>query len=110
MTHLDDQGRPRLVDVSAKPETYRRALAEGYLEISDDAARVVAQGMGKKGNVLTVAEIAAIAAAKRTPELIPLCHPLRLARIDVSADLVDTRIRLRAEVSGSERTGFEMDK
>jgi cyclic pyranopterin phosphate synthase len=99
-----------MIDVTPKPETARRAVAEGWLGLHPEVLRALQeQRAGKKGDVLRVAELAAIAAAKRTPDLIPLCHPLRLGKVEARAELVGERIRLRVSVAGIERTGFEME-
>ena len=99
-----------MVDVSNKPETSRRAVAAGAVRISKEAARLVRADAIAKGDVLGTARLAGIAAAKRVPDLVPLCHPLRLDRIDV--DVVLARggtVEIRAEVAARERTGVEME-
>jgi cyclic pyranopterin phosphate synthase len=110
LTHVDASGRARMVDVGEKPVTARRAVAEAEVRLSPEAARLVRSGGGKKGDVLGTARLAGIAAAKRTADLIPLCHPLRLDDVRVDLDLAaGGRVRLRAEVSARERTGVEME-
>jgi cyclic pyranopterin monophosphate synthase len=111
LSHVDQSGRARMVDVSAKPESERTAIAEGAVRMSPEAFRAVAEQTVAKGDVLAVAEIAGTMAAKRTGELIPLCHPLTLDLIGVEArlepELPGVRITARARVTG--RTGVEME-
>ncbi|MFI0431800.1 MAG: cyclic pyranopterin monophosphate synthase MoaC [Candidatus Nanopelagicales bacterium] len=109
LTHLDADGRPRMVDVSAKPITNRVAVATGCVRVSPAAAQAVAAGRGPKGDVLAVARIAGIQAAKRTWELVPLCHPVAITGIDVAAELDGEVIRLEALVRTADRTGIEME-
>ena len=111
LSHVDDQGRARMVDVGAKPITSRHAAAEGMIRMSKDAYQLVKANRIAKGDVLRVAEIAGIQAAKRTSELIPLCHPLPLDRVVVTAEL-DPRlpgVRITAEASVEAKTGVEME-
>jgi cyclic pyranopterin phosphate synthase len=109
-THLDDSGRARMVDLSAKPETQRRALAGCRVRLGAAAAEAMRSGRAAKGDVAAAARVAGIQAAKRTAELIPLCHPLRMgaAAVDVSFEN-DTTLAVTAEVSGLDRSGFEME-
>jgi cyclic pyranopterin phosphate synthase len=111
LTHLDDTGRPRMVNVGQKPETERTAAAEGAIRMSADAFRQVADQAVAKGDALGVAEIAGTMAAKRTAELIPLCHPLAIDHIEVRASLDDALpgVRIRAQVRSQGRTGVEME-
>ncbi len=111
LTHLDDAGRPRMVDVGQKPETTRSATAEGVIRMSPAAFRLVADQAVAKGDALGVAEIAGTMAAKRTAELIPLCHPLGLDHVDVRASLDDALpgVRVRGVVRSVGRTGVEME-
>jgi cyclic pyranopterin phosphate synthase len=111
LTHLDPTGRARMVDVSEKPSTERRAVASAAVRVSKEAASTIAAGDAPKGDVLGVARIAGIQAAKRTSELIPLCHPLPLSFIGVDA-VVDTEggeITLTAEARTTGQTGVEME-
>jgi cyclic pyranopterin phosphate synthase len=111
LTHVDEDGAARMVDVGDKPETRRRARAEALVRMSADAARAVARGDAPKGDVLGTARIAGIAAAKRTDELIPLAHPLPLDHVDVEA-AVDTDggvVTVTAEAGVTARTGVEME-
>jgi cyclic pyranopterin phosphate synthase len=111
LTHLDDEGRARMVDVGAKAPSERRATARARLRMEPPTARAVERGDGPKGEVLGVARIAGIQAAKRTSSLIPLCHPLPLSFVDVSAriDVEAGLVELIAEARTVGRTGVEME-
>ena len=109
MEHFDAAGRARMVDVGGKPETARVAVARGAVVLSEEAFRRVAEGTAAKGDVLGVARIAGIQAAKRTAELIPLCHPLPLAAVEVRFRLRRPRVEVEAEVRVVARTGAEME-
>ena len=111
LTHLDSAGRARMVDVGEKPATERRAVARAVVRVSSQTARAVLVGNAPKGDVLGVARIAGIQAAKRTSELIPLCHPLALTfvGVDGSVEVSDGRIVLTAEARTSGPTGVEME-
>ena len=111
LTHLDASGRARMVDVGDKPATERRAVARAVVRVSPDTARAVLDGDAPKGDVLGVARIAGIQAAKRTSELIPLCHPLALSFVGVDGeiDAAAGEIALRAEARTTGPTGVEME-
>jgi cyclic pyranopterin phosphate synthase len=111
LTHLDSAGRARMVDVGDKPAAARRALARAVVRVSPQAAERVQAGDAPKGDVLGVARIAGIQAAKRTAELIPLCHPLALSFVGVegSIDVQRGEIELLAEVRTTGPTGVEME-
>jgi len=111
LTHLDDAGRARMVDVGEKAATVRTAVAEGAIRMSRDAFQLVADQAIAKGDALAVSEIAGTMAAKRTAELIPLCHPLGLDHIEVRAALDETLpgVRIRSTVRATGRTGVEME-
>jgi cyclic pyranopterin phosphate synthase len=111
LTHLDGEGRVRMVDVSEKEESQRRALASGSIHMQPHVLEQLLLGQGKKGNALETARIAAIMAAKRTADLIPLCHPLmlNLVQVDFTPDREKSCIHIRAEVRSSGRTGVEME-
>jgi cyclic pyranopterin phosphate synthase len=111
LTHVDDAGRARMVDVGAKPVTARRAVAEGEIRMSRAAFALVKANKVAKGDVLRVAELAGIAAAKRTADLIPLCHPLPLDQVTVTAALASRLpgVRVRAEARITAKTGVEME-
>lgn len=111
LTHLDEQGRARMVDVSHKPDTTRTAIARGEVHMTQATLTLIRVGQIKKGDVLTVAQIAGITASKRTSDLIPLCHPLPLSKVDVDLALDDSLpgvvITATAKVTG--KTGVEME-
>ncbi len=111
LTHLDAQGRVHMVDVGGKPVTDREAVARGWVTVQPETARLVQQGLMKKGDVLTIAQLAGIMGAKRTSELIPLCHPLPLNQVNVELDLDQSsgRINITATASTSGKTGVEME-
>jgi len=107
LTHYDRAGRIRMVDVSAKPDTLRRAVAGVRVKMRPAALRAAKRN--PKGNPLEIARIAGIAAAKRTAEMIPLCHPLLLSQIDVQADFCKNGVKISAAVSSKGPTGVEME-
>jgi cyclic pyranopterin phosphate synthase len=111
LTHLDDQGRARMVDVSEKEPTARIAAAEGSLSCGRETLEQVRAGTAPKGSVIQTAELAGIMAAKRTADLIPLCHPLPLTKADVRVDIDDglPGFRVQAEVRTNGVTGVEME-
>ena len=109
LTHIDEHGAARMVDVSAKPVTNRRAVASGHIILSPAALVAVREGSGPKGDVLATARIAGIMAAKRTAELIPLCHPLPLASATVDFAIDEDRISVSAEAITAAQTGVEME-
>lgn len=111
LTHLDEHGRAKMVDVSHKPDTTRTATARGEVHMTKATLDLIRAGQIKKGDVLTVAQIAGITASKRTSDLIPLCHPLPLSKVDVDLELDDSLpgivITATAKVTG--KTGVEME-
>ena len=111
LTHVDRSGRPRMVDVSAKPATARRAVAEASVALSHETMSLVIDGGGPKGDVLGVAELAGVMAAKRTSDLIPLCHPLPLTDlvVAITPDRAAGVLRIRAEAATTGPTGVEME-
>ena len=111
LTHQDTDGRIRMVDVGAKPATSRRAIATGKISMSRNAFEAVRDGQGPKGDALHTAELAGIMGAKRTSDLIPLCHPLPLTKAKVTIEPVDTEsaFTIRAEVKTDGKTGVEME-
>lgn len=109
LTHLDEQGRARMVDVGDKPQTARRAVARALVRMSPQTARLVQAGDAPKGDVLGTARLAGIMAAKRTGELIPLCHPIGLDSVDVVATVGEDVVELVATASVTARTGVEME-
>ncbi len=111
LTHVDRRGRPRMVDVGAKPVTARRAIAEADVAVSPETMSLVIDGGGSKGDVLTVAEVAGVMGGKRAAELIPLCHPIPLTDLVVSVtpDRAAGVLRVRAEAATTAQTGVEME-
>jgi cyclic pyranopterin phosphate synthase len=108
-THLDPSGRARMVDVTPKEATHRRAIARGRVTMTADTASAVAQGAMKKGDVLAVARVAGIQAAKRTADLVPLCHPLLIGAVTVNFEILEASIEIEAQVECVDRTGVEME-
>jgi len=109
LSHLDDAGKARMVDVGAKAPQRRVARAEGLIELAAATVELVRANQLKKGDVLTVAQVAGIQAAKRTAELVPLCHPLTLDHVQVRLEVVDAGVRAVSEVACVGRTGVEME-
>jgi len=111
LTHVDEEGRAHMVDVGSKPETERLATARGEVLMKSATLDLIRAGMLKKGDVLTVAQIAGITAAKRTSDLIPLCHPLPITHVDVKLSLDDELpgVLISATVKTNGKTGVEME-
>ena len=111
LSHVDTDGRPKMVDVGSKPETARRAVAEGRIRLSPEAFEALAGNLNPKGDVLSVAELAGTTGAKKTADLIPLCHPIVLDHVDVSAtpDPELPGVHVVASASSVGRTGVEME-
>lgn len=118
LSHLDSEGRARMVDVGHKPDTERTAVAKGEVRMKAETLSLIRAGAMKKGDVLTVAQLAGVMAAKRTAELIPLCHPLPLTHIDVQLELKETLegseensggVEITATVRTTGKTGVEME-
>ncbi|HEX77655.1 MAG TPA: cyclic pyranopterin monophosphate synthase MoaC [Dehalococcoidia bacterium] len=111
LSHLDAKGRARMVDVSPKPATAREAVARGRVLMQPSTLELVKQGQVAKGDVLATAQLAGIMAAKKTSELIPLCHPLRIdeVRVDFELDEANSAVEITAAVKATERTGVEME-
>ena len=109
LTHFNDAGEATMVDVSAKSETHRRAVASGKVLLDKATIRIIETNTNPKGNPLEVARVAGIMAAKRTADLIPLCHQLPLSKVDIKAELTDYGVFLRAEVKTNAQTGVEME-
>jgi cyclic pyranopterin phosphate synthase len=107
LSHFDSAGRPRMVDVSAKPETHRHARAHAFVRMRPAVMRSLAEN--PKGNPLEIARIAGIAAAKKTADLIPLCHPLMLSHADVEVSVEDAGVRIIASAVTTAPTGVEME-
>ena len=109
LSHLDPLGRARMVDVTPKDATHRRAIARGRVHMDAETASLVARGAIGKGDVLAVARVAGIQAAKRTPDLIPLCHPLLVGSVHVNFHIGHDFIEIEAQVETVDRTGVEME-
>lgn len=111
LTHLDEQGRATMVDVGGKAETERVAIAEGFVKMAPETLALIQSGGAAKGDVIATARIAGIMAAKRTADLIPLCHPLMLTKVAVTIEAVDTLPGLRVEAMArlKGQTGVEME-
>jgi cyclic pyranopterin monophosphate synthase len=109
LTHLDESGAAHMVDVSAKAATVREARASGQISMTPQAIAAIRDGSAKKGDVLAVARIAGIMAAKRTSELIPLCHPVALSSVSVDFDVMTTAIAVTVTARSSGQTGVEME-
>ncbi len=111
LTHLDESGRAKMVDVGAKPDTERVAVARGGVLMQPETLQLIIDGNMKKGDVLTIAETAGVMAAKRTSDLIPLCHPLLLTKIEVvcTPNSAESRVDIEATVKLRGKTGVEME-
>ena len=111
LTHLDEQGRAKMVDVGQKTDTERVAVAKGEVAMRPETLRLIAEGGVAKGDVLATAQVAGIMAAKRTPDLIPMCHPLLLTQVavDFEIDEAASRIEITATVRSRGKTGVEME-
>lgn len=110
-THFNDQGRARMVNVGSKDVTERKAVAAGKVLVNENTFALIKSGGMKKGDVLTVAQVAGIMGAKKTPEIIAMCHPVQISGIDINLrlDEKDLAVVIEAEVSCSGRTGVEME-
>ena len=109
LSHFDGAGRARMVDVGEKSESHRVATASGRVCMARDTIDLIRQGRAAKGDVLAVAQIAAVMGAKRTPDLIPMCHPLMLTGVEVTFQLSDDEVRIEATVKTRGQTGVEME-
>jgi len=111
LSHFDDQGQAHMVDVSDKPVTARVAMATGYISMATQTFEIIAEGRAKKGDVLGVARLAGIMGAKKTPDLIPLCHPLPVTKVavDLTLDPDLPGVRITATVKTTGQTGVEME-
>ena len=109
LTHFDEAGNARMVDVGHKPETERVAIATGRVRMQPETVSVIREGRAKKGDVLGVARVAAIMAAKRTSEAIPMCHPIPITRVDIGFEMDETGVDIEARVDTKGQTGVEME-
>jgi cyclic pyranopterin phosphate synthase len=111
LSHMDDAGRPRMVDITGKPDTARQAVAKGMVRMQAATLHMIKQGGTAKGDVLSVAQLAGTMAAKRTPDLIPLCHPILIEniKVDFSPDEANSTVEITSTVESSGKTGVEME-
>src|SRR5512137_2841270 len=111
LSHIDDKGKPRMVDVTGKAVTQREAITKGTVHMQPETLALIQKGQIAKGDVLTVAQLAGIMAAKKTPDLIPLCHPIFISRADVQFNPEESRsaIEITATVESTGKTGVEME-
>ncbi|TVQ86545.1 MAG: cyclic pyranopterin monophosphate synthase MoaC [Bacteroidetes bacterium] len=108
-SHIDEKGKANMVDVGDKPLQTRTAVARGFIRLQPETVKLIRENQVKKGDVLTIAEIAGIQAAKKTSDLIPLCHPLQITKADVKAVLVDSGVEVTATLRCIGQTGIEME-
>lgn len=108
-SHINEQGRAKMVDVTDKEVTYREATASGVVKVNAETMALIKNGGIKKGDVLSVAQVAGIMAAKKTADIIPMCHPIPLSGVDIRFDLKDTEIVIEATVKCKGVTGVEME-
>jgi cyclic pyranopterin phosphate synthase len=111
LTHMDDSGRPRMVDITGKPDTHREAVAKGVVRMQAATLELLKKGKVAKGDVLAVAQLAGIMAAKQTPNLIPLCHPVLIGdvKIEFSLDEKNSTVEITTTVESTGKTGVEME-
>ena len=109
LTHINEQGRARMVDVTQKEITFRQAEAEGRVRMNPETVELIRTGGAPKGDVLAVAQVAGVMAAKRTHELIPMCHPIRLTGVDIRFAYEENAVRIQAEARCKGETGVEME-
>lgn len=109
LTHIDDKGRASMVDITGKVPQHRRAVAEGFITLEPQTLELIGKSLMKKGDVLTAAEIAGVMAAKKTSDIIPLCHPLLLNHIEVRTKCEESGIRVVSSVICDGKTGVEME-
>ena len=111
LSHMDDEGRPRMVDVTGKTDTDRMAVAKGIVRMQPETFRIIKRGRTAKGDVLTTAKLAGIMAAKKTPDLIPLCHPILIGNVDIDFNLeeANSTVEITATVRSTGKTGVEME-
>jgi len=111
LSHMDDEGRPRMVDVTGKADTARKAVARGVVKMQPATFKLIKQGKTAKGDVLSVAQLAGIMAAKRTPDLIPLCHPIFIGNVNIEFSLDESKntVEITSTVESTGKTGVEME-
>ncbi|MFH1347537.1 MAG: cyclic pyranopterin monophosphate synthase MoaC [Candidatus Margulisiibacteriota bacterium] len=108
-SHTDEKGKAKMVDVGSKPDTKRIAIAKGSISLAAETIQKIKDNQMKKGDVISVAKIAGIQAAKKTHELIPLCHPLSLTNIDLSFEIKEDKVEIESKVECIGKTGVEME-
>ena len=108
-SHIDEKGKANMVDVGSKPMQTRTAVAKGFIRLQLETVKLIRENQVKKGDVLTIAEIAGIQAAKKASDLIPLCHPLQITKADVKAELQDNGVQVTATLRCIGQTGIEME-
>ncbi len=111
LTHMDESGRPKMVDITEKPDTHRQAVARGLVRMQPDTLELIKKGSMAKGDVLSVAQLAGIMAAKQTPDLIPLCHPLLIGDVGIefNIDEKESTVEITTIVESTGKTGVEME-
>jgi cyclic pyranopterin monophosphate synthase len=109
LSHTNKDGKAKMVNVGDKPDQKRTAIAEGFISLAQETVRLVENNKLKKGNVIAVAHIAGIQAAKKTSELIPLCHPLSLHNIEISEEILNNGIKITSQIETIGKTGVEME-
>ena len=109
LSHTDEQGKANMVDVGHKPDQIRTARAEGFIRLQPNTVQLIRENQMKKGDVLTIAEIAGIQGGKKTSELIPLCHPLAITKLDVKTELNDQGVKVSSLARCTGKTGIEME-
>jgi len=111
LTHINEAGRPRMVDITEKPDTHRRAVAKGLVRMQPSTLELIKKRQVAKGDVLSVAQLAGITAAKQTPNLIPLCHPILISEVKIEFDIDDkeSTVAITATVYSTGKTGVEME-
>jgi len=108
-SHINNEGKAQMVDVGSKPDVKRIAIAKGNIALAPETIKLIRENQIKKGDVISVAKIAGIQAAKKTHELIPLCHPLALTNIDLSFDIKENKVEIESKVECIGKTGVEME-
>ena len=109
LSHTDDYGKANMVDISSKPNQTRTAIAKGHIRLKNETLMLIRENLIKKGDVLTIAEIAGIQGGKKTSDLIPLCHPLMISKLEVKASLTETGINVQSFAKCTGQTGIEME-
>ncbi|MFP4469257.1 MAG: cyclic pyranopterin monophosphate synthase MoaC [Bacteroidales bacterium] len=109
LSHTDEQGKANMVDVGHKPDQKRTAMAEGFIKLGEETLALIRDNQMKKGDVLTISEIAGIMGGKKTSELIPLCHPLAITKLDVKTEIAASGIKISSLARCTGKTGIEME-